>query len=96
MLQKKWFKITLVVFIVLLIVTGLYYMFKGSPFRDIADVISSDKFPLKRGKTEPEIVKEIQTKLGIPADGIWGDQTDAALMNKIGKTELSRSDFKNL
>ena len=96
MLQKKWFKISLVVFIVLLIVTGVYYMVEGSPFRDIADLVSSDKFPLKRGKTEPELVKEIQKKLGITADGIWGDQTDAALMSRIGKTELSRSDFKNL
>lgn len=36
---------------------------------------------IKKGSKETAIIKEVQEELGIPADGIFGSQTETAVMN---------------
>lgn len=74
----------------------IYVLYRKNRVRDVSATDSSappvkaapapknSSFPLKKGVRDNEYVKKLQSALGITADGIFGDQTEAALRNAAG------------
>ena len=55
----------------------------------------SGDWPLKQG-SEGRWVTDLQTHLGIAADGIFGPDTEAALVAETGSTEISAEAYRDL
>lgn len=54
-------------------------------------------FPLKKGSPKSDLVKQLQAALGVTADGLFGPQTQAALVAKTGKTAIaSQAEFNSV
>jgi hypothetical protein len=54
----------------------------------------ANAFPLKNGSPKSDLVKQLQTYLGVTADGLFGLKTQAALLQKTGKTQIaSQSEY---
>lgn len=62
-------------------------------FISITDKATYDKnFPLKRG-SKNNYVKAVQIFLNLKPDGVFGANTEAAILKATGKTELWHADF---
>lgn len=94
-MNKKVVKISLMVIIVLLIVLGSYFIFFGNPIEGLKGATSGGVFPLKKGDRGEE-VRQLQEALGISADGIFGSQTEAKVLERLGTSTVSKSQFNSL
>lgn len=63
----------------------------GSP----APTWIAEAFPLRKGMYG-ETIKKLQSKLGISADGKFGNGTEGAVMKRLGKTSVSEADYNKI
>ncbi len=87
-MKKK--KIIVIIIVALVLAVGLFLLVKKNPTSS-----STSVFPLKIGSRGQE-VKDLQTKLGVDVDGIFGEKTQAALVEATGKKEITEKELKNL
>lgn len=66
---------------------------QGSTTAQPRQATSTSSFPIKNGSNN-DLVKQLQTLLGVTADGAFGPKTAAALLLQTGKTSIAtQADF---
>lgn len=98
---KHWVLILLILVVIVLIV--VYYKNKNKNTGTNEPELST-KFPLRKGSSGEEVIKIQQYILSknpglLPkygADGIWGSETESAVVQLFGKNEITEVEYKSI